>query len=88
MRQRWTASGELGLNPKLSIIDHREGPEKRAGQSRVRASGNSLDIALKSALSAGLTIEKLCVVGSRIEIHVRKDEPADTEPDDSGLEDW
>lgn len=76
------------MSSNLSIVERREEPEKRAGKSRVRASGNTLDLALKSALSAGLIIEKLCVVGSRIEIHVRKDEPAEAEPDDSGLEDW
>ena len=76
------------MNPKLSIVDHQERPEKRAGKRRVRASGNALDVALKSTLNAGLTISKLCVVGSRIEIHIRGDRPAGADSDDSGLEDW
>ncbi|MAY61550.1 MAG: hypothetical protein CML29_05005 [Rhizobiales bacterium] len=76
------------MRSKISVVQHLEASEKRAGKPRARVSSNALDVALKSALEAGLTVDKLCVIGSRIEIHVRQNAPAKAEPGESGLEDW
>lgn len=56
--------------------------------SRIRASERSLTIALKAMQDAGLSVDKLCISGGKIEIHcvpVVENHPA---KNDGGLKDW
>lgn len=55
---------------------------------RVRASENALRIALKVVKDSGLPVEKLCVNGGQIEIHIAGVEGKPLEYNDEGLEKW
>lgn len=55
---------------------------------RVRASENALRIALKVVKDSGLPVEKLCVNGGQIEIHIAGVESKLLEYNDEGLEKW
>lgn len=56
--------------------------------SRVRASERSLTIALKAMQDAGLSVDKLCIAGGKIEIHCAHVEEKQPAKNDGGLKDW
>jgi len=55
---------------------------------RVRTSESALRIALKVAKDEGMVVDKLCVSGGYIEVHIRGVEAAEHSEKDSGLEKW
>lgn len=57
----------------------------RAKQTRVRASKKALETVLDVLASKGLAVEKLCVAGSQVEIHVGHVDDRDAPENDGGL---
>lgn len=55
---------------------------------RVRTSESALRIALKVAKDEGMVVDKLCISGGYIEVHVRGVEGEEHSEKDSGLEKW
>ncbi|UDF29314.1 UNVERIFIED_ORG: hypothetical protein LHK14_17645 [Roseateles sp. XES5] len=62
--------------------------EKPGRIKRVRASESALRIALKVVKDSGLPVEKLCINGGQIEIHVGGVEGKPLDENDEGLEKW
>ena len=59
---------------------------------RVRASESAIAAAIRAATKAGLTVDKMCITGSRVDIHMASRGPGvETGNDlknDDGLEQW
>lgn len=63
-------------------------PALRSEVKRVRASERAVTAALKAMKNAGLSVEKLCVVGGQINIHAATIENSPDQTEDSGIEQW
>lgn len=57
----------------------------KAKQTRVRASKKALETVLDALASKGLAVEKLCVAGAQVEIHIGHVDGSDDEDDAGGL---
>lgn len=62
--------------------------EARTIAKRSRASERAITAALAAMKSAGLPVDKLCVNGGQVEIHVHAVEGAGEAENDGGLKDW
>lgn len=69
------------------LVKKREMPTPGSGR-RVRTSETALRIAIKAARAEGLVVDKLCVTGGYVEIHVGGVEGKPLEENDEGLEKW
>ncbi len=61
---------------------------KKTEQKRSRASQRAITAALASIKAAGLVVEKVCVNGGQVEIHIRQVPGGVEVEEDDGLESW
>ncbi|KQS95335.1 hypothetical protein [Rhizobium sp. Leaf386] len=65
-------------------------PSKQAGkaQTRNRVSERTLAATLKAMRDAGMSVDRVCITGGKVEIHTAPIAGETTVPDDEGLEKW
>ncbi|HLP70437.1 MAG TPA: hypothetical protein VK181_23265 [Rhizobium sp.] len=59
-----------------------------SASTRVRASERAITAALNAIIAAGLPVEKLCISGGKVEIHVTGVEGASAPKKHKGPKDW
>lgn len=57
-------------------------------QTRIRASKNAIKVAIEAVQTTGLTVHKLCINGSKVEIHTQPVDETEQKPKNTGLEQW
>lgn len=62
--------------------------DSRPSSTRIRASEKAIGAALRAIRAAGLTVDKMCVDGARVEIHCGRVDAGEQVNNDGGLKDW
>ncbi len=65
-------------------------PSNQTGktQTRNRVSERTLAATLKAMRDAGMSVDRVCITGGKVEIHTTPIAGETTIPDDGGLEKW